>query len=175
MAEIKKTDLKQIKLLAMDVDGVLTDGSITVGPDGSEFKTFSLLDGHGIRMWRRAGLKTALISGRESAVTKQRAGEMEIDFIYQPCQRKLDGFEKLLSDSQLEPKNIAYIGDDVLDIPLMKRAGFGIAVANAVDELKNHAHYVTSRPGGKGAVREVVEYILKNTGRWAELMERYLV
>jgi 3-deoxy-D-manno-octulosonate 8-phosphate phosphatase (KDO 8-P phosphatase) len=175
MAEIKKTDLKQIKLLAMDVDGVLTDGSITVGPDGSEFKTFSLLDGHGIRMWRRAGLKTALISGRESAVTKQRAGEMEIDFIYQPCQRKLDGFEKLLSDSQLEPKNIAYIGDDVLDIPLMKRAGFGIAVANAVDELKSHAHYVTSRPGGKGAVREVVEYILKNTGRWAELMERYLV
>lgn len=175
MAEIKKTDLKQIKLLAMDVDGVLTDGSITVGPDGSEFKTFSLLDGHGIRMWRRAGLKTALISGRESAVTKQRAGEMEIDFIYQPCQRKLDGFEKLLSDSQLEPKNIAYIGDDVLDIPLMKRAGFGIAVANAVDELKSHAQYVTSRPGGKGAVREVVEYILKNTGRWAELMERYLV
>jgi 3-deoxy-D-manno-octulosonate 8-phosphate phosphatase (KDO 8-P phosphatase) len=175
MAEIKKTDLNQIKLLAMDVDGVLTDGSITVGPDGSEFKTFSLLDGHGIRMWRRAGLKTALISGRESAVTKQRAGEMEIDFIYQPCQRKLDGFEKLLSDSQLEPKNIAYIGDDVLDIPLMKRAGFGIAVANAVDELKSHAHYVTSRPGGKGAVREVVEYILKNTGRWAELMERYLV
>jgi len=175
MAEIKKTDLKQIKLLAMDVDGVLTDGSITVGPDGSEFKTFSLLDGHGIRMWRRAGLKTALISGRESAVTKQRAGEMEIDFIYQPCQRKLDCFEKLLVDSQLEPKNIAYIGDDVLDIPLMKRAGFGIAVANAVDELKSHAHYVTSRPGGKGAVREVVEYILKNTGRWAELMERYLV
>jgi 3-deoxy-D-manno-octulosonate 8-phosphate phosphatase (KDO 8-P phosphatase) len=175
MAEIKKTDLKQIKLLAMDVDGVLTDGSITVGPDGSEFKTFSLLDGHGIRMWRRAGLKTALISGRESAVTKQRADEMEIDFLYQPCQQKLDGFEKLLSDSQLEPKNIAYIGDDVLDIPLMKRAGFGIAVANAVDELKNHAHYVTSRPGGKGAVREVVEYILKNTGRWAELMERYLV
>jgi 3-deoxy-D-manno-octulosonate 8-phosphate phosphatase (KDO 8-P phosphatase) len=175
MAEIKKTDLKQIKLLAMDVDGVLTDGSITVGPDGSEFKTFSLLDGHGIRMWRRAGLKTALISGRESAVTKQRADEMEIDFLYQPCQQKLDGFEKLLSDSQLEPKNIAYIGDDVLDIPLMKRAGFGIAVANAVDELKNHAHYVTSRPGGKGAVREVVEYILKNTGRWAELMECYLV
>jgi 3-deoxy-D-manno-octulosonate 8-phosphate phosphatase (KDO 8-P phosphatase) len=175
MAEIKKTDLKQIKLLAMDVDGVLTNGTITVGSNGTEFKTFNLLDGHGIRMWRRAGLKTALISGRQSAVTKQRADEMEIDFLYQPCQRKLDCFEKLLSDSQLEPKNIAYIGDDVLDIPLIRRAGFGIAVANAVDELKSCAHYVTSRPGGEGAVREVVEYILKNTGKWDELMERYLV
>ena len=159
----------------MDVDGVLTDGTITIGSDGTEFKTFNLLDGHGIKMWRRAGLKTALISGRESAVTKQRAKEMEIDFVYQPCQKKLDGFEKLLADSKLEPKNIAYIGDDVLDIPLVKRAGFGIAVANAVDELKSCAHYITSRNGGNGAVREVVEYILKNTGQWSALMERYLV
>ena len=159
----------------MDVDGVLTDGTITIGSDGTEFKTFNLLDGHGIKMWRRAGLKTALISGRESAVTKQRAKEMEIDFVYQPCQKKLDGFEKLLADSKLEPKNIAYIGDDVLDIPIVKRAGFGIAVANAVDELKSCAHYITSRNGGNGAVREVVEYILKNTGQWSALMERYLV
>lgn len=175
MAEIKKANLEQIKLLAMDVDGVLTDGTITVGSDGTELKTFNLLDGHGIRMWRRAGLKTALISGRESTVTQQRAEEMEIDFVYQPCQQKLDCFQKLLSDSQLKSSNIAYIGDDVLDIPLMKQAGFGIAVANAVDELKGYAHYVTSRPGGSGAVREVIEYILKNTGRWNELMERYLV
>jgi 3-deoxy-D-manno-octulosonate 8-phosphate phosphatase (KDO 8-P phosphatase) len=175
MTQINKTDLKLIKLLAMDVDGVLTDGTITIGSDGTEFKTFNLLDGHGIKMWRRAGLKTALISGRESAVTKQRAKEMEIDFVYQPCQKKLEGFEKLLADSKLEPKNIAYIGDDVLDIPLVKRAGFGIAVANAVDELKSCAHYITSRNGGNGAVREVVEYILKNTGQWSALMERYLV
>jgi 3-deoxy-D-manno-octulosonate 8-phosphate phosphatase (KDO 8-P phosphatase) len=175
MVDIKKTDLKQIKLLAMDVDGVLTDGTITIGSDGTEFKTFNLLDGHGIRMWHRAGLKTALISGRESVITKQRADEMEINFVYQPCQRKLDGFEKLLSESQLEPKNIAYIGDDVLDIPLVRRVGFGIAVANAVDELKSYAHYITSRPGGKGAVREVIEYILRNTDRWTELMESYHV
>lgn len=175
MAKIKKTDLEQIKLLAMDVDGVLTDGMITIGSDGTEFKTFNLLDGHGIKMWRRGGLKTALISGRESAVTKQRANEMEIDFVYQPCQRKLDCFEKLLADSQLKPCNIAYIGDDVLDIPLIKRAGFGVAVANAVDEVKSCAHYITSRPGGGGAVREVIEYILKNTDKWTELMERYLI
>jgi 3-deoxy-D-manno-octulosonate 8-phosphate phosphatase (KDO 8-P phosphatase) len=175
MTDIKKTDLKRIKLLAMDVDGVLTDGTVTISSDGAEFKTFNLLDGHGIRMWHRAGLQTALISGRESVVTKQRAEQMKVNFLYQPCQRKLTCFEKLLADSQLELCNIAYIGDDVLDIPIVKRAGFGIAVANAVDELKNHAHYITSRPGGKGAVREVIEYILKNTGRWTELMERYLV
>jgi len=172
MTQISKIELNQIKLLAMDVDGVLTDGTITIGSDGSEHKTFNLLDGHGIRMWRRAGLKAALISGRESAVTAQRAKEMEIDFVYQPCQRKLDCFEKLLADSKLEPKNIAYIGDDVLDIPIVKRVGFGIAVANSVEELKSAALYVTSRTGG---VREVVEYILKNTGQWAALMERYLV
>ena len=159
----------------MDIDGVLTDGTITVYSDGSESKTFSLLDGHGIKMWKRAGLKTALISGRESAATKKRANEMEIDFIYQPCERKLAGFEKLLADCHLEPKNIAYIGDDVLDIPIIKRVGFGIAVANAVDELKSCAHYITSRTGGDGAVREVIEYILKNTGQWTGLMERYLV
>ncbi|MBN1788596.1 MAG: HAD hydrolase family protein [Sedimentisphaerales bacterium] len=175
MTDIKKTDLKQIKLLAMDVDGVLTDGTVTLGSDGTEYKAFHLLDGHGIRMWHRAGLQTAMISGRESVVTKQRADQMKISFLYQPCQKKLVCFEKLLADLQIEPSSIAYIGDDVLDIPIVKRVGFGIAVANAVDELKSHAHYITSRPGGKGAVREVIEYILKNTGKWTELMERYLV
>lgn len=175
MSQISKTDLNEIKLLAMDVDGVLTDGTITINSEGVESKSFHLLDGHGIRMWRRAGLKTAMISGRESAVTKKRADELEIDFLYQPCQEKLACFEKLLKDSRLEPKNIAYIGDDVLDIPVVRRAGFGVSVANGVDELKNCAHYITSRNGGSGAVREVIEYILKNTGQWAALMERYLI
>ncbi|HAL45000.1 MAG: hypothetical protein A2Y12_17435 [Planctomycetes bacterium GWF2_42_9] len=168
-------ELKQIKLLAMDVDGVLTDGTITVCSDGTESKSFHLLDGHGIRMWQRAGLRTALISGRQSEVTKKRADELNIEFLYQPCQQKLVCFEKLLSDSGLDAKNIAYVGDDLLDLPIVRRAGFGVAVANAVDELKNAAHYVTSRTGGKGAVREVIEYILKNTGQWDALMERYLV
>jgi 3-deoxy-D-manno-octulosonate 8-phosphate phosphatase (KDO 8-P phosphatase) len=175
MTLINKTDLKQIKLLAMDVDGVLTNGTITIGADGTETKTFCLLDGHGIKMWKRAGLKTALISGRESAATKQRAKEMEIDFVYQPCERKLQGFEKLLADSGLEPNNIAFVGDDVLDIPIIRRVGFGVAVANAVDEVKSCAHYITSRNGGNGAIREVIEYILKNTGQWDAQMERYLV
>lgn len=172
---IKKTDLKQIMLLAMDVDGVLTDGNVFIGSDGTEFKQFSLLDGHGIRMWHRAGFRTALISGRESKATKLRAEEMEINFVYQPCKSKLECFNDLLAVSGLDAKNIAYIGDDVMDIALVKRAGFGVAVADAVDELKSHAHYVTSRAGGDGAVREVIEYILKNTGKWSELMEHYLI
>ncbi len=175
MTHINKTDLKLIKLLAMDVDGVLTDGTITICSDGSESKRFHLLDGHGIKMWQRAGFKTAMISGRQSAVTQKRAEELKIEFLYQPCQQKLLCFEKLLADTGLEAKNIAYIGDDLLDIPIVKRAGFGVAVANGVDELKSYAHYVTSRIGGNGAVREVIEYILKNTGQWDALMERYLV
>jgi 3-deoxy-D-manno-octulosonate 8-phosphate phosphatase (KDO 8-P phosphatase) len=175
MNNIKKNDLKEIKLLAMDVDGVLTDGGLLIGSDGTEFKNFNLLDGHGIRMWHRAGFKTAVISGRKSGATQIRAEELEISFIYQPCDNKLDCFNDLLAKSGLEPKNIAYIGDDVMDIPLVKRAGFGIAVANAVDELKSCAHYITSGKGGNGAVREVIEYILKNTGKWNELMQRYLV
>lgn len=175
MTDIKKTDLEQIKLLAMDVDGVLTDGNILIGPEGMELKSFNLLDGHGIKMWHRAGFKTAIISGRESISTTQRAVEMEISFLFQPFPQKIAAFEKLISESRLEPKNIAYIGDDVLDIPLLRRAGFAVAVANAVDEVKSVSHYVTSRNGGNGAVREVIEYILKNTGKWTELMERYKV
>lgn len=175
MTNIKKSDLKEIKLLAMDVDGVLTDGGLLIGSDGTELKSFNLLDGHGIRMWHRAGFQTAIISGRKSGATQRRAEELEISFIYQPCESKLDGFNDILAKTGLEPKNIAYIGDDVMDIPLVKRAGFGVAVANAVNELKNCAHYITSAQGGNGAVREVIEYILKNTGQWDELMKRYLV
>ncbi|MDD5135589.1 MAG: HAD hydrolase family protein, partial [Phycisphaerae bacterium] len=159
----------------MDVDGVLTDGTVSIGSDGTEFKRFSLIDGHGIRMWHRAGLRTALISGRESAATKIRAEELGINFVYQPAKSKLECFSDLLAVSGLEAKNIAYIGDDVMDIAPVKRAGFGVAVADAVDELKSQAHYITSKAGGNGAVREVIEYILKNTGKWSELMDRYLV
>ncbi len=175
MDNIKKSDLIEIKLLAMDVDGVLTDGGLIIGSDGTEFKNFNLLDGHGIRMWHRAGFQTAIISGRKSNATQIRAKELEINFIYQPCESKLDSFNDILAKTGFQAKNIAYIGDDVMDIPLVKRAGFGVAVANAVNELKNAAHYITSAKGGNGAVREIIEYILKNTGKWNELMQRYLI
>jgi len=167
-------DLADIRMLVIDVDGVLTDGTIIINADGSESKFFNSLDGHGIRMWQRAGLKVAFLSGRESEPTKCRAKQLEIDYCVQNCYDKLPALEKLLEQLGLSPDRVAYIGDDLPDLPVVRYVGFGVAVANAVDEVKQYADYVTSRPGGSGAVREVIEYILKNTGRWQELMTRYL-
>ncbi len=169
----QEPNLADIKLLVMDVDGVLTDGGVIIHPDGSESKVFNVLDGHGIRMWHRAGLKTAIMSGRTAEATKLRAGQLEIAYVYQECTEKVPAFERLLKESDLSANEVAYIGDDVLDLPVMRRAGFAVAVNNATEDVKQHAHYVTSRSGGRGAVREMIEYILKKTGRWTELMERY--
>ncbi len=164
-----------IKLLAMDVDGVLTDGTIILDGAGGESKRFNLHDGHGIKLWHRAGLETALISGRESAATTARAQQLSIKRVMQGQIKKLPAFESLLAETGLSAGQVAYIGDDLLDVPLVVRAGLGVAVANAVDELKERADMVTNSCGGAGAVREVIEYILKNTGRWDKLMERYTV
>ncbi len=166
--------LADIEVLVIDVDGVLTDGTIVVNGDGSESKFFSVLDGHGIRLWHRAGLKVAFLSGRKSQPTEHRAKQLEVEYVFQDCHNKLEAIEKLLQQTHLTLNKIAYIGDDLPDLPVIRYVGFGAAVANAVDEVKQHADYVTTRPGGYGAVREVIEYILKNTGKWQELMKRYL-
>jgi len=167
------TNLADIEMLVSDVDGVLTDGSIIVNGDGSETKVFSVLDGHGIRMWQRVGHKVALISGRSSAPTRRRAEQLGIEHVFEDCHYKLPVFEEFLGRLGLSPDKVAYIGDDLPDLPVIRYAGFGVAVANAVDEVKHYADYVTSKPGGAGAVREVIEHILKNTGKWQELMKRY--
>lgn len=167
-------NLADIQLLVLDVDGVLTDGTLIINGDGSESKSFNSLDGHGIRMWQRAGLKVAFLSGRASEPTRYRAEQLQIDYCLQDCHDKLPAMEKLLKQLGLSEEAIAYIGDDLPDLPVIKYAGFGVAVANAVDEVKQYADYVTTHQGGSGAVREVVEYILKNTGKWQELMKRYL-
>jgi len=167
-------NLSAIKLLAMDVDGVLTDGTIVVNADGTETKLFNVLDGHGIRLWQRAGLKVALLSGRASGPTKHRAEQLQIEYVFEDCHYKLPVFEEFLDRLGLSPENAAYIGDDLPDLPVIRYVGFGVAVANAVDEVKQYADYVTSRPGGSGAVREVIEHILKETGKWPDLMERYV-
>jgi 3-deoxy-D-manno-octulosonate 8-phosphate phosphatase (KDO 8-P phosphatase) len=174
MAEKPRADLAAIEMLALDVDGVLTEGRLVINGDGSESKFFNAHDGHGIRMWRRAGLKVALLSGRTSAPTRHRAQQLEIEHVLEECHYKLPALEKLLSQIGLSAERVAYIGDDLPDLPVIRHVGFGVAVANAVDEVKQHADYVTTRAGGAGAVREVVEYILKSTGRWQELMKRYL-
>lgn len=168
-------DFSNIKMLAMDVDGVLTDGRVIINSDGSESKAFSLLDGHGIKLWHRVGLSTAMISGRASGATTVRAEQLKIGFVRQGCIKKLPAFEELLAEAGVSEEEVVYVGDDLLDLPLVRRAGYGVAVANAVDELKEVADYVTKSSGGHGAVREVIEQILKATGRWDELMERYLV
>jgi len=163
-----------IKLLVLDVDGVLTDGSLTINADGTESKSFSALDGHGIRLWRRAGLKVAFLSGRFSEPTKQRAAQLEIDFCFQNCHNKLEVIEKLIEQLDITAENIAYVGDDLMDLPVLKYVGFAASVENAVDETKHAADYITQKQGGAGAVREVIEYILKNTGKWEPLMQRYI-
>ena len=174
MTDKLKANFADIQLLAMDVDGVLTDGTLVINSNGSESKFFNSMDGHGIRMWQRAGLEVALISGRASEPTRRRAEQLQIEYLFQDCHDKLPVFEKLLEQLGLSPEKAAYIGDDLTDLPAIRYAGFGVAVANAVDEVKQYADYVTTRSGGSGAVREVIEYILKNSGRWQKLIKRYL-
>lgn len=174
MTDALKAKLEKVRLLVMDVDGVLTDGTIVVNEDGTETKHFSVLDGHGIRLWKRAGLDVALISGRTSAPTKTRADQLGIEHVFQECHYKLPVMKDLLRKLGLTPQQVAYIGDDLPDLPVMRYVGFGVAVANSVELLKQQADYTTSATGGRGAVREVIEFILKSTGRWDSLMERYL-
>ncbi len=169
------TDLTKIKLLVLDVDGVLTDGGIIIHSDGTESKRFHVIDGHRIRMWQRAGGLTAIISGRETPATTIRARQLGIPHVMQGCLKKLPAFEALLEQTKLSPEEVAYVGDDVMDLPLIRRAGFAVAVANAAEELKVHADFVTRRKGGQGAVGEVIEYILKSNHQWDSLMERYQV
>ena len=175
MSKKRNIDLGAIELLVLDVDGVLTDGRVIVHSDGSESKCFNILDGHGIRMWQRAGLKVALLSGRMSQATSRRAAELGIEHVMQDCHFKLPAIKQLLEELGVPAANAAYVGDDVMDLPVLRHVGFGAAVANAVSEVKEQADYVASRAGGEGAVREVIEHILKNSGRWQSLMERYMV
>jgi 3-deoxy-D-manno-octulosonate 8-phosphate phosphatase (KDO 8-P phosphatase) len=169
-----KPGLEDIKLLVLDVDGVLTDGTVAINADGSGTGFFNALDGHGIRLWRRAGLKVAFLSGRASEAANCRARELEVDYVFQDCHNKLPVVEKLVDELGLSAGQVACVGDDLPDLPMIRYAGFGAAVANAVDEVKRHADYVTARRGGSGAVREVIEYVLKKTGKWQQLMNRYL-
>jgi 3-deoxy-D-manno-octulosonate 8-phosphate phosphatase (KDO 8-P phosphatase) len=164
---------RKTRLLMMDVDGVLTDGRIIQDSQGHEIKVFDVKDGHGIVMAHRAMLRTALISGRASETITQRAGELGIKLVFQKVWNKLEVYEKILVDVALTHDQVAYIGDDLIDIPLLRRVGLAVAVADAVDEVKAAAHVVTQRPGGQGAVREVIELILKAQGHWDSLIERY--
>jgi len=164
-----------VKLLLLDCDGVLTDGRITPSTGGDELKSFHTHDGHGLVMLHRAGLRSGIISGRTSRLVEMRAEDLGITYVRQGALDKISVFESLLSETAIEPASIAYVGDDVVDIPLMRRSGLAIAVSDATPDTREAAHYVTRLAGGHGAVREVCELILKAQGRWNELMKRYLV
>jgi len=163
-----------VKLLLLDCDGVLTDGRITLVEGGEERKSFDTRDGHGIVMLHRAGLRSGIISGRTSRLVELRAADLGIAFVRQGALNKLEVFESLLSEAEVLPQDAAFVGDDVVDIPLMRRCGLAVAVADANEETRAASHYVTTLPGGFGAVREVCELILKAQNRWDELMQRYL-
>lgn len=172
---LQDVDFEKIHWLVLDVDGVLTNGTVMLHPDGSESKQFNLQDGHGIRMFKRSGLDVALLSGRDSAATQRRADQLQIEHVFQGCTAKLPVLEEFMRSQGITFEQVAYVGDDVLDLPLVRRVGLGVAVANAVNDLKRYADYVTDKAGGEGAVREVIDLILKRSGRWQALMERYLV
>lgn len=165
---------RKIKLLVLDCDGVLTDGRIILLPDGDETKSFDVKDGHAMVMAQRAGLKIAIISGRKSSVVRARAKELGVAHLHEMAWVKKDPYEKILAEEGLRDDEICYVGDDVVDIPLLRRAGLGVAVADAVEETKQNSHLVTERGGGKGAVREVIELILKAQDKWDEALSRYL-
>ncbi len=168
-----KEKIRRIKLLILDVDGVLTDGSINYIDDGREFKSFDVKDGHGIKLLMRSGIDVALITARQSNVVAVRAKDLGIADVFQGKKEKLGAFEEILAKKGLEAESVAYIGDDLIDLPVLGRVGFSASVCDAVSEVKERVDYVTERAGGRGAVRELTDIILKVQGLWDEVTARY--
>jgi 3-deoxy-D-manno-octulosonate 8-phosphate phosphatase (KDO 8-P phosphatase) len=155
-----------IRLLLLDVDGVLTDGRLYFDAKGETLKVFHVRDGHGIKMAQRAGLEVALLSGRRSDAAFHRARELGINRFYEGLRDKVATLEELLHDLNLSPREAAMVGDELVDLPVLARVGLAVAVADAVPEVKAAAHWVTSLPGGRGAVREVTDLLLQAQGQW---------
>ena len=172
---LKKRAAK-IEVVLMDVDGTMTDGGVTLlsQPDGSalEIKTFDAHDGQGLTLAHAAGLRTGCITGRESAALLRRAREMKMEFVYMKIPLKAPAYEEILAKAGVTDAEVAFIGDDLPDIPLLKRAGLAVAVGDAVEEVKKAAHYTTKAHAGRGAVREAIELILKSKGIWDELIDK---
>lgn len=166
--------LQAVKAVLLDVDGVLTDGSIYYDHTGREMKRFHVADGLGIELLRHAGLRVAILSGRVSEAIARRAAELKIAETYQGVRDKKAQIEKLRQQWEMKAEELLYVGDDLNDLPAFEAVGVRVAVANAVQELKEQAHYVTRTPGGSGAVREVCEWLLKARGQWNQAVEEYL-
>ncbi len=165
--------LRRVKLFLCDVDGVLTDGRIFLG-DGKEYKAFHIQDGLGMLILQRAGLKVGWVSNRPSPASQQRADELKIDYFFQAKGSKVEAVQAILKQAQLDWEDTCYMGDDVVDLGALKRAGVSVAVANAIEEAKEMAHYVTKAHGGHGAVREVVRLILVAQNKWQNVIDHFL-
>ena len=165
----------RVKLLLMDCDGVLTDGRIWILESGEDQKAFNTRDGLGLELLHRAGLRSGIISGRQSSAVQRRAESLGMSYLRQGCENKLSAFEEILNAAGVDRSEVAFIGDDLNDVPLMRRSELAVAVADAVSEAQQFAHFVTKARGGNGAVRETVELILKAQNRWTDLVTSYLL
>jgi 3-deoxy-D-manno-octulosonate 8-phosphate phosphatase (KDO 8-P phosphatase) len=165
--------LQKVKLLILDVDGVMTDGRIIMDYKGREMKNFDVRDGHGLKIIQRYGIKVAILTGRQSKVVEHRARDLDINDVYQGALNKKDVFEKILEKHNLSAGAVAFMGDDIVDIPVLKRVGFSVAVADALDVVKKSVDYITVNRGGHGAVREICEMILQAQGKWPEIAAKY--
>ena len=164
----------EIRLIVFDVDGVLTDGSLYIGDDGQEYKAFNSKDGHGMVMLRQSGVEIAIITGRSSEVVRIRMASLGIEHVFQGKRQKLPAYEELKQATGLSDEQIAYVGDDVVDLPVMTRAGLAIAVQDAHALTKQHAHWVTPSGGGRGAAREVCEMIMDAQDSLQPALQAYL-
>jgi len=164
---------KKIKILLLDVDGVLTDGRIIYDSSGRDVKFFDVHDGMGVHCLKKAGIKTILITAKGSRAVFPRARDMQVEAVYENISPKTKAMDKIIKKYGLQPQEICFVGDDLVDLCLMKRVGLPIAVFNACPEIKQAASYITLKHGGKGAVREVAELILKSQGSWGKILEHY--
>ena len=165
--------IRLIRLLVLDVDGVMTDGRIIMDYAGREIKNFDVKDGHGIKVLMRYGIDVILVTGRRSDVVEHRARDLGISEVHQGVTNKLEISDTIIRNRSLNYEHIAFIGDDIVDIPLLRRVGFSAAVADAAEDVRKCVDYVTIRKGGRGAVREVCEVILKAKGEWTDVAKRY--
>ena len=163
----------RVKLLVLDVDGVLTDGRIIMDHEGRESKAFDVRDGHGIKLLREAGIEAAVLTGRNSPVVQKRADDLGIPWVRQGVNDKVKAYQEIAREAGIDDEETCFVGDDLVDIPLLKRVGMPIVVADGAPEAKRFARYVTQSPGGRGAVREVCDLLLQAQGQWKAVLRRY--
>lgn len=171
MSETSLQRALKIRLVLLDVDGVLTDGRIFLGDDGRELKSFDVKDGHGIKLAQKGNIEVGFLTSRKSAVVDRRASELGVSLVYQQVADKAEAFQKILEVRKMRRDEVAYLGDDLIDLPILRQVGLAGAVADASPEVKEAAHWQAKAPGGRGAVREFMEFLLKAQGRWQEIIQ----